>query len=305
MKKELHAVTGAFGYTGKYIAEQLLNDGYEVRTLTNSRIEPNLFHDQIDVVPLSFNNQERLIDNLRGVKVLYNTYWVRFNHDRFSHAQAVENSKKLFDAALTAGVERVVHVSITNPSIHSSFEYFQGKGELESYLKNTGISHAILRPAVFFGKEDILINNIAWMLRRFPVYGLFGDGGYGIQPIYIEDFAKLAVDVGRKSENVTLDAIGPESFTFRELVETLGNIIDCPRRIVSIPPFLGVAAGKFIGGIVRDVVITKEEIGGLMAGLLCVDSPPLGSTKLTDWAREHCQDLGRHYASELARRKSE
>jgi len=303
MNKELHVVTGAYGYTGKYIARQLLRNGFTVRTLTNSRPSSDPFDGQIETRPLAFESPEKLAESLRGAKVLYNTYWVRFNYKGFSHASAVENTKRLFDAAKASGVERIVHVSITNPSVESPFEYFRGKAELEQYLKQLGLSHAILRPAVFFGKEDILINNIAWMLRRFPIYGLFGDGRYGIQPIHVEDFAALAVEVGRQTEDMTLDAVGPESFTFRELVETLGEIIGCPRPIISIPPWLGLLAGNVVGLFVRDVVITREEIGGLMAGLLAVDAKPVGKTKLTEWAKKHHDTLGRKYASELARRQ--
>lgn len=305
MKNELHVVTGAYGYAGKYIAFELLEAGHKVRTLTNSKSKKDPFNGKVETCPLAFNDHTQLVESLRGAKVLYNTYWVRFNHKRFSHISAVENTKRLFDAAKTAGVERIVHVSITNPSKDSPFEYFQGKGELENYLKSLGVSFAVLRPAVFFGKEDILINNIAWMLRRFPVYGLFGDGSYGIQPIHVEDFAKLAIEVGKQSENITLDTIGPESFTFKELVETLGEIIDLNRPIMSIPPWLGLLTGKVVGLFVKDVVITREEIGGLMAGLLAVDSKPLGFTRLTDWARKHRSTLGQSYANELARRKAD
>lgn len=303
MITELHAVTGAYGYTGKYIAQQLLRDSFTVRTLTNTKPSSDPFGGQIETRPLAFENPEKLVESLRGAKVLYNTYWVRFNHKGFSHASAVENTKRLFDAAKAAGVERIVHVSITNPSVESPLEYFRGKAELEHYLKQLDLSYAILRPAVFFGKEDILINNIAWMLRRFPVYGLFGDGRYGIQPIHVEDFATLAIEVGRQTANMTLDAVGPELFTFRELVETLGEIIDCPRPIISVPPWFGLLAGKFVGLFVHDVVITREEIVGLMAGLLAVDAKPMGTTKLTEWAKKHRNTLGRKYASELARRQ--
>jgi NADH dehydrogenase len=149
-----------------------------------------------------------------------------------------------------------------------------------------------------------LINNICWILRTFPVYGLFGDGRYGIQPIHVEDFAKLALVAGQRRDIFVTDAIGPESFTFRELVETLGQIIGCPRPIVSLPPWAGLVVGQLMGLKTRDVVVTREEIGGLMAGLLAVAAAPVGSTRLTDWAEQNRATLGRRYASELARRAS-
>jgi NADH dehydrogenase len=235
--------------------------------------------------------------------VLYNTYWVRFNAPGFSHSQAVANTRTLFEAAHKAGVRRVVHVSITNPSEDSSLEYFHGKGQLERALRKSGLSYAILRPAVLFGHEDILINNIAWMLRKFPVFGVFGDGRYRLQPIYVDDLAALAVEQGQSRDNVVIDAIGPETFTFRELVETLGELLGCRRRIVSIPPWLGYAVARAMGTLVGDVVLTREEIEGLMADLLYVDAPAAGPTRLTDWVRDHAATVGLRYASELARRR--
>lgn len=300
---QTHAVTGAFGYSGRYIAWRLLDKGNKVITLTNSLHRKNPFGEKVQAHPFCLDNPDKLIDILRGVSVLYNTYWVRFNHKKFTYADAVKNTIALFDAAKEAGVERIVHISITNPSDDSHLEYFRGKAKLEEALKNSGISYAILRPTVLFGKEDILINNIAWALRRLPVFGVFGNGQYRLQPIYVDDLAKLAVDQGENKENIVINAIGPETFTYKGLVETIGDIIGKKRPIISIPPAVGYIACILIGKLVNDVIITREEIDGLMADLLYVDSPPAGKIKLTDWVGEHADSLGRRYTSELARRK--
>ncbi len=301
---ELHVVTGAFGYSGKYIAARLLQAGHRVRTLTNSLNRPSPFGDRVEARPLEFADKAKLVDALRGAAVFYNTYWVRFNYGGFSHSVAVENTLKLFAACKEAGVGRVVHVSITNPSESWPLEYFRGKARLERALIESGLSYAILRPTVLFGKEDILINNIAWCLRRFPVFGVFGDGQYRLQPIYVDDLAGLAVEQGRQGTNTVIDAIGPEIFTYRELVRTIGTIIGKPRPIVSLPPWLGYVSGWVIVKFTGDVMITREEIRGLMQGLLYTESLPAGTTRLTDWARANADTLGKHYASELARRRT-
>ncbi len=300
--KEIHVVTGAFGYSGKYIAKRLLDKGRVVLTLTNSAHRDNPFQGGMRALPFHFDQPDELAKSLQGASVLYNTYWVRFNHKTFTHAEAVKNTLTLFDAAKKAGVQRIVHVSITNPSIDSDLEYFKGKAILEKALIESGVSHAILRPAVLFGKEDILINNIAWALRKFPVFGVFGDGEYGIQPIYVDDLAKLAVEQGENRENAIIDAIGPETFTYRRLVEETGKAIGRRRPILSIPPMLGYLVSLIIGKIVGDVFVTREEITGLMAGTLEVDSPPAGKTRLTAWMKENSRLLGKNYSSELARR---
>ena len=307
MESPFHVVTGAFGYSGQYIARRLLERGCAVRTLTNSPDRANPFAGRVAAVPYDFDDPARLAESLRGAAVLYNTYWVRFNSSRsgpvFSHSTAVENTLRLFAAAKEAGVGRVVHVSITNPSEDSPLEYFRGKARLERALVESGLSYAILRPAVLFGAEDILINNIAWTLRRFPVFGLFGSGQYRLQPIYVDDLAKLAVEQGDSDENCIVNAIGPETFTYRELVEQIGLLIGRRRPMLSLPPWLGYLAAAVLGKILGDVVVTRDEIEGLMAGLLYADSPPTGETKLTDWVRQHADTVGRRYASELARRR--
>jgi len=300
--KSVSVVTGAFGYSGRYITRRLMDAGVRVRTLTSAPRRANPFGGDVEVYPYSFDDPARLVDALRGASVLYNTYWIRFNHARFKQADAVTNTLRLFDAAREAGVQRVVHVSITNPSEDSPLEYFSGKARLERALIETGLSYAILRPTVLFGKEDILINNIAWMLRRFPVFGVFGDGAYRLQPMFVDDMAELAVREGEGTQNRTIDAIGPETFTYRELVRTIGEIIGKPRPIVSVPPAVGHLVGVVMGKLLGDVVITRAEIAGLMADLLCTTSPPAGQTRLTDWMRAHADTLGVRYASEMARR---
>ncbi|MHC4514299.1 MAG: SDR family oxidoreductase [Planctomycetota bacterium] len=303
-RQETHTVTGAFGYSGRYIAKRLLEAGHRVNTLTNSMDRKNPFDGTVAAFPYCFDAPDELTRTLQGTTVLYNTYWVRFNHRDFRHDDALQNTLTLFAAAKAAGVQRVVHVSITNPSEDSPLEYFAGKAQLERALRESGLSHAILRPTVLFGKEDILINNIAWALRTYPVFAVFGDGAYRVQPIYVDDLARLAVEQGSSTDNCTIDAIGPETFTYRRLVETIAAVIGVNPRIISTPPFLGYVAGVFMGWRVGDVVITRQEIEGLMAGLLATDSPPTGHTRLTDWAREHKDELGQRYASELARRRN-
>ena len=302
MDSPLHVVTGAFGFSGQYIARRLLDKGYAVRTLTNSPERENPLRGRVVAMPYQFDDPAGLAKSLEGASVLYNTYWVRFNYPGATQSAAVENTLRLFAAAKTAGVPRIVHVSITNPAEDSPLEYFRQKARLERALIESGLSYAILRPAILFGEEDILINNIAWTLRRLPVFGIFGRGQYRLRPIYVDDLAQLAVEQGDLRDDVVLNAVGPETFTYRELVAQIGRIIGCRRPIIPTPPAIAYLAATVLGKLLGDVIVTREEISGLMAGLLWVDGPPAGQTKLTDWVREHAAMLGRRYASELARR---
>lgn len=301
-----HILTGPFSYSGSYLARRLLEAGAdEVRGLVGHSRDCPPGLEPVNIHPLDFSNTEALTRAMEGSDIFYNTYWVRFNHSRFTHDEAVRNTRLLFQAAKKADVKRIVHISITNPSLYSPFEYFRGKAELERDLAETGISHAILRPAVLFGGRDILINNIAWALRTFPIFGVFGRGDYGIRPIHVDDLAGLMVEAGQKQGNLTLNAVGTERFTYRGLAETLARILGLKRLILPCPPALGYAVGKAVGWLHQDVFITWPEVLGLMAGLLDTpessDEAP-GRTTLTGWAEKRKNDLGKTYASELARR---
>jgi len=296
------AVTGAFGYSGRYIAQRLLASGHEVLTLTNSVNRENPFGEKVRVAPFNFDRPELLAQSLQGVEVLINTYWVRFDHKLFTHAQAVANTRVMFAAAQQSGVRRVVHVSITNPDLQSGLPYFKGKAELEQSLVASGLSYCILRPTVLFGKEDVLVNNIAWALRRLPVYGVYGKGDYRLQPIYVDDLAAAAVEKAEESKNVIVQAIGPETFTYRGLVEMVAKKLGLRRLIIGVPPSVGYWSTRLVGLLVGDVVATREEIRGLMENRLVVDAPPLGKTKLSEWVEQHKSTLGRQYTNEMRRR---
>ena len=298
----LHIVTGALGYTGRSITERLLADGIRVRTLTNSPNRPNPFGDRLDIHPLAFDNPAALERSLAGADTLFNTYWVRFNHRLFTFAQAVENTRRLFDAAKRAGIRRIVHVSILHADKADDLGYYKGKHELEDALRATGIPHAIVRPGVLFGRGDILVNNIAWVLRRLPVFGVFRDGAYRLRPLHVDDMAHLMLDHARRTDNTVVDAVGPEAFTYRDLVRTIAGIIGVSRPIVRVSPALGHAVASALNPFLKDVIITREEIAGLMRGLLDSTAPPAGPTRLTDWARQHRNALGTKYASEVGRR---
>jgi len=297
----MSVVTGAFGYTGKYIAHRLLSMGMRVKTLTTRTDRPDPFGGQVSTGPLNFGDPEEMAANLEGADVLYNSYWVRFPRGGLTFDTAVHNTRVLVKAAEDAGVRRIVHISITNADSGSHLPYFKGKGLAERAVKESGMSHAIVRPTMIFGREDILLNNIAWFLRRSPVFAVFGAGDYRVQPVFVDDVAELAVRAGQTDEALELDAAGPETFTFDELVRLTARSVGSRARLLHARPGLGLMLGRLMGYAVRDVVITRDEIEGLMAGLLVSDKALECATSLRVWLRENGDTLGKSYASELRR----
>jgi len=294
-------ITGAFSYTGKYATRLLLERGYRVRTLTHHPERPNSFGDAVEVFPYNFERPDELRRSLEGASTLISTYWVRFPRGEATFERAVSNTRTLIDAAKAAGVTRVVQVSIANPSLDSPLAYYRGKAQVEQAVTGSGMSYAILRPTVIFGAEDILINNIAWFVRHFPVFAIPGDGRYGLRPIGVEDMADLLVQAVAEEENTARNAVGPETFSFEELVRLIAKNVGRRARIMHVPAALAHLSTIATGWLVGDVVLTWEEYKGLMAGLLAPDGPSTGNTRLSEWLAENAERVGKRYASEVAR----
>lgn len=302
MTTDLNVVTGAFGYTGGYIARELIANGARVRTLTNhSRVDDPLAR-QLDIAPFNFDRPEDLARSLDGVATVFNTYWIRFPHQGLDFDRAVRNLRTLIDAARRAGVRRFVHISITNANAASPLPYFRGKGLVEGYVARSGLSYAIVRPAVIFGAEEILLNNIAWMLRRIPLFAIPGDGKYQLQPVFVEDLAKLALDAAHRTDNLALDAVGPERFTFNELVTLIAREVGSHTPVIHLPPAIALACARIVGRAMGDVTLTRDEVRGLIGNLLVSSAPSTAPTCFSEWLRRNAEFFGVRYASEVVRR---
>jgi NADH dehydrogenase len=293
-------VTGAFGYSGAAIARELLAAGRQVRTLTGhpGRAPAG---SEIDARPLDFADADGLERDLRGAHTLYNTYWVRFARSGETHAAAVANSRVLFAAAARAGIQRIVHVSITHADPASPYPYFSGKAAVEAYLRDLGVPHAIARPSILFGGDGVLLNNIAWLLRRLPVFAIGGRGDYKIRPIHVDDLAQLAVSLGGASGNETVDAVGPESVAFRDMVVAIRSAVGSRSLIVPAPGWLVPPMSAILGAALRDVLLTTAEYQAMAEGLADSSAQATGQTSVTEWIASHGALMGRTYANELVR----
>ena len=298
---DLAIVTGAFSYTGRYVARRLLDQGVRVRTLTRSPDAEDPLAGHVEAAPLDFSDPDGLRRSMEGAGVFYNTYWVRYARGRVTFDLAVENTRTLFEAAKRAGVGRIVHFSVTNASSESELPYFRGKAQVEDMLKGLGIPYAIIRPTLVFGVGDLLLNNMAWALRRFPVFPVYGNGDYPVQPVYAEDVAAQAVEAGAQSESSMADAAGPDTFSFEALLRLLASSMGVRRWFLHTPPRVGLALTGLVGLLMRDMALTRDEVVGLMGGLLTSDEPPTGTTRVSDWLSANGDGLGRGYVSELRR----
>jgi NADH dehydrogenase len=300
----MDVVTGAFGYTGRAIARKLVEEGKSVVTLTGNPGAPNEFGSAVKAAPYRFDDPAAMAEAMAGARILYNTYWVRFDRGSATHERAEANTIALIRAAEMAGVRRIVHISITNPRAGWRLPYFQGKAQLEEEIQRSKLSYAIVRPTVIFGGRDILINNIAYLLRKYPLFLIPGDGEYKLQPVYIDDLARIAVEAGRSVHNLTIDAVGPEIFGFKEMVSLIARTIGRKVGLVKVPPEVALFGARVLGIALGDVVLTRDEVDGLMAGLLVSEAAPTGEMRFSSWLSANASKVGLHYASEVGRHYS-
>lgn len=295
------AVTGAFGFTGRAITTQLLDAGREVVTLSRRTGHGDAMARRIAVKPLDFTRPDQLVEALTGVETLYNTYWLRFPHSATSYDRAVEQSVVLLDAARQAGVSRLVHVSVVNASLGGPTPYVRAKGRLERIVLACGIPASIVRPTLTYGPSDILVNNLAWALRRLPLYGIPGDGRYPIQPVHVDDVARICVEAAHAEPGSIIDASGPETLTYREMVDIVKSACGSRAIVQPMPRILVLVAARLLGLLVRDVVLTSDELLELSSGFLSSPSEPLGRISFASWVEANAGSLGRRWSSELSR----
>jgi NADH dehydrogenase len=301
MEPGFDVVTGAFSFTGRFIARRLLAEERRVRTLTNHPQRPGTEDIKVDVAPLQFTDRAALVESLRGAEVLYNTYWVRFRHGRLNFGDAIANTRTLVGAAAEAGVRKIVHISVSNPSVESHLDYYAGKARAEEIVRTSGLRWAIVRPTLVFGTGDILINNIGWLLRHMPIFAIPGSGTYRVQPVAGEDVAEIATWAAEQTDNLSVDAAGPDTVTYEELVEGIAIAVGRRPRFVYLPPRLTLWAGDIVAAYVRDVMLTRQELQGLMEELLVSHEKPRGTRRIDNWLLTNADGIGRTYASELDR----
>lgn len=288
------AVTGAFSNIGSAVASELLRRGWSVRTLTNhAPADPNPFR----AFPLRFEAQ-LLREALDGVDVFVNTYWVRFPYGTTTFDTAIQNSRTLIAAAREASVSRFVQISVSNASADSELGYYRGKAMVDRAVRESGLSWAIVKPTLVVGPKDILTNNMAWFLRRFPLVALPAGASYRLQPILRDDLEGIVGDAVESTSSFERDAAGPETVPFAQYVRRLANALGVRPAFVTVPGPAMIGAIGAVGWFLRDRILTAEELEGLRQECLVSREAPLGTASVFPWLHAHGHELGRRYAND-------
>jgi uncharacterized protein YbjT (DUF2867 family) len=301
MSNPVVLVTGGSGYIGGAITERLLGRA-ELRSLT-SHPGRNRFGSRVRLFPYNFDRPMDMGDAFTGVDVFVNTYYVRFNYGATNFERAVESTRELISLATQARVGRIVHVSVSNASENSPLPYYKNKGRIERIVRESGLDYTILQPAIVVGSRDILVNNIAYFLRRLPVFAMFGSGDYRVQPMTLDAFADVTLEAIEGSHpGRVLPLAGPRDWTFAEMVRAIRSAVGSQARIIHAPSVLALVGLKVAGWFLGDVVLTSDEIKGLTREYLYAAQPSRLGEDFGMWLNRPgvASELGLRYQSELA-----
>jgi NADH dehydrogenase len=298
-----HAViTGAFSFTGRFFARELLARGWTVSTLTNSSYPGDPLAAAVDAHPLDFADPAGLARAMGGADLFVNTFWIRYPHAGVTFESAVARTRVLLDAARSAKVGGVVQVGVVGAAHDSPHPYIRWKWHADEVLRDSGIPHAIVQPTLIFGAGDVLINNHAWLLRRVPLFFYAGRGDYCVQPVAGEDVATIGIELFEQGlRGQVVDAGGPEQMTYVDFVRLIRDAIGVRRPILPCPQPVLLATGALLGAIAGDRIVTRDELRALRAGTLCSNEAPNGTRTLAEWLDVHAADLGRRFVGRHTR----
>ncbi len=214
-------VFGGTGFLGRRVVRQLREAGETVRVASRhpGRAEGNRLEPFVADVR-NGRSVEAAVANAVGVVNAVSLY-AEHGSETF-HSVHVEAAARVASAAKRAGVKRLVHLSGIGADASSASRYIRSRGEGEAAVQAAFPGAVIIRPAVMFAPDDGFLTVILRLLRRLPVYPMFGDGRTRLQPVYADDVAAAIVRVLRQSEtpHPVYELAGPRVYSYAELLQT-------------------------------------------------------------------------------------
>jgi uncharacterized protein YbjT (DUF2867 family) len=141
------------------------------------------------------------------------------------HSVHVESAQRVAAQAHRAGVERLVHVSGIGSDAASPSLYIRKRGDGELAVRAAFADVTIVRPAVMFGPDDAFLTTILKLLRRLPIYPMFGRGLTRLQPAYVDDVAEATAMVfqGTERHAITYECGGPRVYSYKEFLRAVAH----------------------------------------------------------------------------------
>ena len=255
-------VFGGTGFLGRRVVRRLLERDFSVRVAARhpERVAA-LFPDvQLDAIHADVNDDRSVAAAVAGVAGVVNAVSLyRESGPQTFHSVHVEAATRVARLAREAGVGRFIHVSGVGADAESASPYIRSRGKGEKAVREA-FPAAIIRPSIMFGRGDAFLIPISRMLRRLPVFPLFGRGQTQLQPAYVEDVADAIARVMQNAHSLMCYELGgPRVYTYRSLLEVIARHVGKKPRLVPMPFGLWHALAA-VAEMLPEPAITRNQV---------------------------------------------
>lgn len=233
-------VTGGTGFVGRHLIRRLTEEGHSIRCLVrqSSKKVDLLKEFDLEIVNGDVTDLDSVKRAAEGCDAVYSLVGLLYEPRGYTfdsvHAGGVRN---IVEACRASGIKRLLHISALGTSPEAKSRYHRTKLTGEEVIKESGLDYTVFRPSVIFGEDDSFVNLFAPMIRLSPVIGIIGDGGYRMQPVYIEDLITCMVKSlnDEKTYEHVYEIGGGEALTFNEIIDSIASAMGKKRLKLQIP----------------------------------------------------------------------
>jgi uncharacterized protein YbjT (DUF2867 family) len=259
-------VFGGTGFLGRRVVQHLRQRGISVRIGSrHPRQGQRLFgvdDPKLQSIKVNIHDERSVAEALTGAYGVVNAVSLYVEHGQQTFQSVhVESAERVAAQATRAGVERLVHVSGIGSDATSASPYIRKRGEGELAIRDSFAKAILTRPAVMFGPGDAFLTTILKLLRRLPIYPMFGHGLTKLQPVYVDDVAEAiaAVLLETEARATTYECGGPRIYTYRELLGTIAQEAHLECKLIPVPFAAWLIAAR-VSEFLQSPPITRNQV---------------------------------------------
>jgi NADH dehydrogenase len=264
MRGSTVTVFGGTGFLGRRVVRHLRERAFSVRIASRNpdRMPIGVDDPQLETVEADIHDERSVAAALAGAYGVVNAVSLYIEHgtEKF-HSVHVESAQQLAIQARRAGVQRLVHVSGIGADPGSPSLYIRKRGEGELAVQAAFADATLIRPAVLFGPDDSFLTTILELLRRLPVYPMFGRGRTRLQPADVDDVAEAIARIMQQAEtrSMVFEYGGPHVYTYEELLRTVAREAGLKPTLVPLP-FAAWHALAWIAEVLPHPPLTRNQV---------------------------------------------